>query len=133
MPADMELMHATRTVHSRGWGALSDGDLFGHIERIAALFQEGVLDRTWAQICDFTEAESMTAVTSIGVLSAAERNPWPPDTIRAFIVKTDEQFGLVRMYQLLGDPKTQGLSITRSVADANAYIATERARLGIDG
>jgi hypothetical protein len=133
MPADMELMHATRTVYSRGWGALSDADLFGHIERIAALFQEGVLDRTWAQICDFTEAESMTAVTSLGVLSAAERNPWPPDTIRAFIVKTDEQFGLVRMYQMMGDPKTQGLSLTRSIAEATVYIATERARLGIAG
>jgi hypothetical protein len=131
MPADMELNPSTRIVYSRGWGILSDADLFGHVVRVAALFKDGVIDPTWAQISDFTGVVSMSAVTSTGIHSAAERNPWPPDTIRAFIVATDEQFGLVRMYRTLGDPKTLGLSITRSVADAEAYVANERARLGV--
>ena len=133
MPVDMELVPATWIAYSRGWGALSDADLFGHIERVAALFEEGVLDRTWAQIIDFSGVESLSAVTSAGVLSAAARNPWPPATIRAFIVCTDEQFALVRMYQLQGDPKTKGLSVTRSAAEATAFIVSERARLGPAG
>jgi hypothetical protein len=46
-------------------------------------------------------------------------------------VTTDEQFGLVRMYQALGDPKTDDIGIMRSVADGHAFIARERVRLGI--
>jgi hypothetical protein len=46
-------------------------------------------------------------------------------------VTTDEQFGLVRMYQALGEPKTDDVGITRTVADADAFIARERLRQGI--
>ena len=131
MPADLELMPATRTVYSRGWGALTDADLIGHMERIAALFKAAVLDSDWAQIADFSGVDNMNGVTSAGIRRVAERNPWPRYAVRAFIVATDEQFGLARMYQALGDPKTDDVAITRSAADASAFIARERVRLGI--
>ena len=131
MPADFELMPSTRTVYTRGWGSLSDTDLFDHMARIAALFTDGALDAEWAQICDFTGVENLDGVTSHGVRQAAEGNPWPRHTVRAFIVATDEQFGLARMYQALGDPKTNDLCITRSAAEADAFIGRERLRLGI--
>jgi hypothetical protein len=131
MPADFELVPATRTVHSRGWGALTDADLIGHMERIAALFKTGVLDSDWAQIADFSGVDNADGVTTAGIRRAAEENPWPRYAVRAFVVATDEQFGLLRMYQSLGDPKTDDLAITRSVADASAFITRERARLGI--
>ena len=50
MPADFELIPGTRTVYSRGWGALTDADLLGHMARISALFKAGTLDAEWAQI-----------------------------------------------------------------------------------
>jgi hypothetical protein len=131
MPADFELMPSTRTIYTRGWGSLSDADLLDHMARIAALFRSGALDAEWAQICDFTGVENLDGVTSDGIRRAAEGNPWPRYTVRAFIVNSDEQFGLARMYQALGDPKTDDLCITRSAADAGAFVARERARLGI--
>ena len=131
MPADFELMPGTRTVYSRGWGALTDADLLDHMARISALFKAGALDSDWAQLLDFTAVDNMDGVSTAGIRQAAEKNPWPRYTVRAFIVGTDEQFGLARMYQALGDPKTDDLGIFRSAADADAYIARERARLGI--
>ena len=131
MPADFELRRETRTVCSRGWGALTDADLLGHMARISALFKAGELDVEWAQVWDFSAVDNVNGVTSAGVRQIAEGNPWPRYAVRACIVSTDEQFGLVRMYQALGDPKTDTMGITRSAADADTFIASERVRLGI--
>ena len=131
MPADFELIPGTRTVYSRGWGALTDADLVGHMARISALFKAGQLDAEWAQLWDFTGVESVDGVSTAGVRRVAEGNPWPRSSVRVCIVTTDEQFGLVRMYQALGDPKTDDVGITRSAADAHAFVARERLRLGI--
>ncbi len=131
MPADFELRPETRTVYSRGWGALTDADLLGHMARIAVLFKTGALDGDWAQLWDFSAVDNVDGVSSAGVRQAAEGNPWPRYAVRACIVTTDEQFGLVRMYQALGNPKTDHVGITRSAADADAFIARERIRLGI--
>jgi hypothetical protein len=131
MPADFELQRETRIVYSRGTGALTDADLVDHTARIAALFKAGTLDPDWAQIWDFTAVDDVDGVTTAGIRQVAEGNPWPRYAVRACIVATDEQFGLVRMYQALGDPKTDGVGITRSPDDANAFVARERVRLGI--
>ena len=131
MPADFELVPGTRTVHSRGWGALTDADLLDHMAQIAALFKSRSIDSDWAQIADFGGVDNVDCVTTAGIRRAAEENPWPQFAVRAFVVVTDEQFGLLRMYQALGDPKTGDIGITRSVVDAHAFIARERVRLGI--
>jgi hypothetical protein len=131
MPAVFELLLSQRTVYSRGSGSLTDAELFEHMARISALFKEGVLDADWAQICDFTAVEDLTAVSTAGIRRMAEGNPWPRPCIRVFVVDTDEQFGLARMYQTLGDPKTDDLAITRSATEAEAFVGRERVRLGI--
>ena len=127
MPADFEVLSDARTVLTRAWGSLTDEDLFRHMAAMAALFRSGVLDTSWAQICDFTAVDDLSAVTTGGIRRMAEGNPWPGTCVRAFIVDTDEQFGLARMYQAIGDPKTGDLCITRSAADAALYIARQRA------
>ena len=131
MPADFELRRETRIVYSRGWGALTDADLVGHQAHMTALFKAGRLDVDWAQLWDFTAVENLDGVSTTGIRRVADGNPWPRYTVRAVVVATDEQFGLVRMFQALGEPKTDGMGITRSLAEADAFIARERVRLGI--
>jgi len=80
---------------------------------------------------DFSAVDNVDGVSTAGIRQLAEGNPWPRFSVRACIVTTDEQFGLVRMYQALGEPKTDHVGITRSAADADAFIARERVRLGI--
>jgi hypothetical protein len=48
MPADFELDTVERTVRSRTWGVVTDEDLFNQVERIRTLFEQGILDSTWA-------------------------------------------------------------------------------------
>jgi hypothetical protein len=131
MPADFTLVRGSRTVHTRAWGPLTDAELYAHLLQIASLFRDGVLDGDWAQLCDFTGVGSLDAVSSQGIRRMAERNPWPRFNVRAFVVGSNEQFGLARMYQALGDPKTADLGITWSTEEAEAFIARERTRLGI--
>jgi hypothetical protein len=131
MPFDIELRPAERTVYTRVSGALTDAELLGHMARIAALFRDGTLDGDWAQIVDFTQVEHVDGISSAGVRRAAEGHPWPQYAVRGFVVSTDEQFGLARMYQSLGDPKTADLCLTRSPAEAREIVARERVRLGI--
>ena len=132
MPADFELTSDTRTVHSRAWGALTDADLLDHSLRLGALFRAGDLGPDWAQISDFTAIEHLRGVSSDGIRLLAERNPWPPGCIRVGIVTTDEQYGLIRMYQALGGLRTEDIHIVRSLEEADAYVARQRARVGLD-
>ena len=131
MPADFELKPSTRTVYSRGWGALTDADLLDHLIRLAGCMRDGSITPEWAQIYDFTGVEHLRGVTSAGVRKLADWNPWPAGCVRVAIVADDEQFGLVRMYQMI-DPKADTLGITRSAEEAEAWVARERARLGAD-
>src|SRR5450432_2730724 len=103
MPAVFKLDPSKRMVYSRSSGILADEDLLGHIGKIRDLFEQGVLDSSWAQIMDFTATTELAAVTSEGIRLLAAQNPWPRESIRVVIAPTNEVFGLTRMYQLLGD------------------------------
>ena len=131
MPADFELRPETRTVYSRGWGALTDADLsltwraFRPCSRPARSRPIGRSSGISAP------STTSTACRPPASGSLPKAIPGRAYSVRACIVTTDEQFGLVRMYQALGEPKTDHVGITRSAADADAYIARERVRLSI--
>ena len=131
MPADFELIPGTRTVYSRGWGALTDADLLGHMARISALFKAGTLDTEWAQLWDFTGVENVDGVldrrhsTGRGRQSlAALRRPRLHRDHRRAVRPGPHVPGLGR-----SEDRRHGHR--RSVADADAFIARERLRLGI--
>jgi hypothetical protein len=128
MPFDFELDRERRIVLSRASGSVTDEELLDHMARTRELFKAGVLNSTWAQIADFSEAEDASGVSSIGVARLSEGNPWPRGTARVVIAPKDVQFGLARMYQLLGDLQDHGLEVTRSVADALEFVERRRAQ-----
>ena len=132
MPADFELRPETRTVHSRGWGALTDADSCSLTWRAFRPCSRPARRRPIGRSSGISApSTTWTAYRPPASGRLAEGNPWPRFSVRACIVTTDEQFGLVRMYQALGEPKTDHVGITRSAADADAYIARERVRLSI--
>ena len=131
MPADFELIPGTRTVYSRGWGALTDADLLGHMARISALFKAGALDAEWAQLWDFTERRERRRCvdrrhsTGCGRESlAALRRPRLHRDHRRAVRPRPHVPGL-------GRSEDRDIGIIRSIADADAFIARERLRLGI--
>jgi hypothetical protein len=128
MPTEFNLDHTNRLVYSRAKGDLTDEELLDHLKKMRVLFEDGVLDAAWAQICDFSTVETFAAVTSDGVRHMALANPWPKESIRVLIAPTDIAFGLVRMYKMLGAGQTSNVHITRFAAEAQAIIALTRAR-----
>ena len=133
MPADFELVPGTRTVHSLGIGhaATRTPTSYGHIARIAALLEPGVLDGDWAPDCRFRPRRQHGRV-SLNDRRSTAAEPIPLAALRrpAFVVATDERFRLLRMYRPSAS-EADDVGITRSVADAEDFIARERARLGI--
>ena len=139
MPADFESIPGTRTVHSRGWGALTDADLLGHMARIAALFKSGVLDSDWAQIADFSGVEHMDGLSAAGIRRAAEENPWPryavlacsswPPTSSCAWLRTYPGPGQSRRPTMSASPARSPTPRTSSPASAPAWASpSERAR-----
>jgi hypothetical protein len=127
MPADFELDTVERTVRSRGWGIVTDGDLFNHLERIRTLFDQGILDSNWAQVADFTAAERFDHISAAEIRRLATLNPWPKASLRAIIVPSDLGFGLGRMYEMLCGTRGENVCVVRSKADALAWLAHRRA------
>ena len=104
-----------------------------HMARIACSLQ-GRRARASTGPSSGTSAKSTTSTgcSTAGVRQVAEGSPWPRYAVRACIVCTDEQFGLVRMYQAIGASEDRRPRHRRArPPDAAAFIARERVRLGI--
>ena len=127
MPADFDLDRSRRIVHSRVWGPVTDGELLSHMSRIQGLLDSGVLDPSWAHVYDLSESD-MSGVSAAAVRRLAEGSPWPAGTVRVLVGPLDVQFGLARMYQLLGGARTASVHITRTLAEAATFIELERSR-----
>jgi hypothetical protein len=128
MPVDFELDASTKIVRARGAGTLSDADLLAQRRRMESLIGSGRVDGEWAVIADFSGVTSMDGVTSQAVRRLAQESPWPAHAIRVVVVGSDEAYGLARMYQAIGDRRTEGMAVVRTPDEAEAYIAEERAR-----
>ena len=127
MPADFELDMGERTVRSRVWGVVTDGDLRNDVERIRTLFERGILDSTWAQVADFSAVERCDHISSAEIRRLAGYNPWPKGSLRALVLPSDVGFGLGRMYQVLCGTKGENVCVVRSKADAHAWLGHRRA------
>ena len=99
--------------------------------RISALFKAGTLDAELGAALGLHRRRERGRCIDRRHSTGGGRQSLAALRRPRLIVTTDEQFGLGRMYQALGDPKTETCGITRSVADADAFIARERLRLGI--
>jgi hypothetical protein len=124
MAADFELDRSRRIVHSQAWGPVTDDDLLGHMSRIQELLTSGVLDPSWAHVYDLSRAD-MSGVSAAAVRRLAEGSPWPAGTVRVLIAPLEAQFGLARMYALLGGERTASVHVTRSPAEAATFIELE--------
>jgi len=126
MSADFELDTVERTVRSRAWGVVTDKDLFNHSDRIRMLFEQGILDSTWAEVCDFTAAERFDHISSDEIRRLAGRNPWPNASLRAIVAPSDVGFGLCRMYEMLCGTRGENVCVARSKADALKWLTHRR-------
>ncbi len=110
-------------VFTRVWGVVNDDELLLHSKALRADPRFHVGQR---QIVDFREVTTIR-VTADGVRELARLTPFPSDARRAFVVTSDEAYGLLRMYGAFLDASNDQMGIFRTLEPALEWIGMERA------
>jgi len=120
MPADFYIDVPRRMVFSRGTGRLSRADCLDHMDRLQP---HPDFRPEFNQLLDFRSVTEVN-ITNGDIINLAERPVFHPKSLRAFVVKSDLQFGLVRMFatyrQMAGE---HGIQIFRDLPLALAYLS----------
>jgi hypothetical protein len=108
-------------VYTRTWGMLADDEIIAHAETLKA---DDRFRRTFRQIALFVDATGII-LTAEAIRSVATNNPFPPSARRAFVVSTDEAYGLARMFMLYLDADPKQFGIFRDMESAWAWIGLD--------
>jgi hypothetical protein len=121
MAASYRIDVARGVVYSRGWGVLTDEEIAAHAQtlRVDPRFDPG-----FRQIVDFRGLTNIR-VSGAGVREVARYNPFRRDARRAFVVVSDEAFGLTRMFGMFTDSSAEQFGIFRSIEPALEWIGME--------
>jgi hypothetical protein len=114
MPVSYRIDVEGGVVYSRGWGVLTDEEIAAHAQtlRVDPRFDPG-----FRQIVDFRELTDIR-VSGAGVREVARYNPFRRDARRAFVVASDEAFGLTRMFGMFTDSNAETFTIVRTLEAA---------------
>src|SRR5262245_19222279 len=98
MPVSYTIDKSRQIVFTRSWGVVTDSEILAHKERLA---RDPDFVATMGQLSDGRDVERMD-VTTEGVRAMVEHDRKHPDKRRghrlAFVVGSDEAFGMARMY-----------------------------------
>ena len=121
MPCSYLIDVKRRIVFSRGWGVLTDQEIFAHVKALGA---DARFDPGFQQIIDFRPLTEIR-VTGAGVRGVARENPYRRDARRAMVVSTDEGYGLIRMYEMFAEVEQDQLRIFRDIGPALEWIGLD--------
>ena len=123
MPASYRIDRERGIIFSRGWGELTDGEIRANA---AALSADPRFSRDLRQIVDFRDLKKLS-VSSGGVRHAARNNPFRPDARRAFVIRTDEVLGVLRMFGVYADADLEQFRIFRELGPALEWVGLDPA------
>jgi hypothetical protein len=118
MPGSYLIDLESGVVYCRGWGVLTDEEIAAHVQALRA---DPRFDPGFRQVVDFLKLTDVR-LTGAGVREVARYNPFRRDARRAFVVASDEAFGLVRMFGMFTDSNVETFTIVRTLEAAFASI-----------
>lgn len=118
MPFEYTIDLPRSIVLSRGWGALTDGELVAHARALAV---DPRFKPHFRQICSFLEVSDVQ-VTAAGIREMTLLNPFGAGARRALVVKSDVAFGMARMYQIMRDDSPDEVEIFRDLDRALEWL-----------
>src|SRR3954468_11939848 len=107
MPASYAIDPDRALVVSRGWGVLTDADVRDHYRLLA---EDPRFKPTFRQLADIRETSAITA-SSTTIWAEGRRNVFVPGARRAFVVATQLQYGMVRMFATYGENMGQTIAV----------------------
>jgi hypothetical protein len=121
MPSSYRIDVESGVIYARKWGVLTDEQVAAYTK---ALWADPRFDPGFRQIVDFRDVTSIH-VTGAAVRDVARENPFRRDARRAFIVASDEAFGLSRMFGMFTDSSSETFTIVRTLEAAFEWIGME--------
>ena len=118
MPASYLIDVANGIVYSKGWRVLTDEQIAAHATTLVA---DPRFDPGFRQIVDFRELTEIK-VSGAGVRDVARMNPFRRDARRAFVVGSEEAYGLTRMFGFFTDANEDQFRIFRAIEPAFEWI-----------
>jgi hypothetical protein len=128
MPVSYLIDVPNRVVFSRAWGMLSDQEIIAHAQ---TLKNDPRLEPGYRQVGDFLATNALL-LTSAAIRAVAFDNPFPRDARRAFVVPSDEAYGLARMFTLYLDADPNEFVIFRALEPALEWVGLPRSALWPD-
>ena len=121
MPSSYLIDVANGVIYARKWGVLTDEHVAAYTK---ALWTDPRFNPGFRQIVDFREVTTLR-VTGGTVRGVARGNPVRRDARRAFVVASDEAFGLSRMFGTFTDSNAETFTIVRTLEAAFEWIGME--------
>jgi hypothetical protein len=119
VPAYYKIDKERKLVMSTASGVLTMADLLAHQ---AKLRKDPEFDPSFSQLSDFTHVTKMDLTTAY-VQRLAQTTVFSPDSRRAFLVKSDLEFGLARMFEILRDTVGEkGIHVFRNLDEALDWV-----------
>lgn len=119
MPADFHVDAERRVVFSKGTGVLSQADVLDHMDRL--MCHPDFLPE-FDQLVDFRQLTKV-ALSSEEVRGLARRKIFSSQSKRAFVVATDLQFGLSRLFATYREFESEkGVSVFREMKEALDWL-----------
>jgi hypothetical protein len=121
MPADYAIDAELRLVRCRGWGRVTNEDLFGVQDRLAV---DPAFDPQYGMLYDFTGVTD-AAVTHDAIAALRVRDPFARGARQAVVVDSDVAFGLSRMYELLHELHEEEFRVFRDPLEAHRWLGID--------
>jgi hypothetical protein len=120
MPADFYIDTDVGIVFSRAVGTLTYEDAVGHMNRLLA---DPRFKPKFNQLFDFRSVTKL-AVTHDETFQLAQRAVFSPQSRRAFVVSSDHQFGMGRIFGTYRDLEGEfGIQIFRQMREALEWLS----------
>ena len=118
MPTDFRILPHIRAVHVRSSGVVSLQEILAYEERLAA---DPGFDPTYTEVIDMRQVERLDlSHADVATIVGYEQNHARYAGVRrvAVVAPADLEFGLARMYEMLGDDSPMETEVFRNLDEA---------------
>ncbi len=124
MPVTYRIDKSRRIVFTTAYGRVEEAEVLAHQDKLR---RDPDFDPSFAQLFD-THGVTSVQVSTAAIRRLAQRNPFGAGARRAFIMPTDELYGLGRMFQILTEDSGHEVHIFRDEALARSWLGLEPQR-----
>ena len=118
MPYSYEIDAQRRLIVSRLWGAVTDGEVYEHNEKLRT---DSRFDPTYRQLTDLSGVTEI--IVSTGMINETSLDQFfAPGTRRAMVATNDGVFGMARMFALRAEGLGQTIEVFRDEQPAWEWL-----------